>query len=65
MDIQAYKEVYYHEYCPKCKHREVKNVEEPCDECLGEPLNWNTNRPVKYEEKGVDKMDDQNRIKNQ
>lgn len=53
MDQQAYKEVYYHEYCKKCVHREVKNVEAPCDECLTEPLNWNTHKPTKYEEKGV------------
>lgn len=51
MDYQAYKEVYYHEYCKKCKHRNVANTDMPCDECLSEPLNWNTHRPVKYEEK--------------
>lgn len=51
MDHQAYKEVYFHEYCKKCKHRKVANTEEPCNECLGEPLNLNTHRPVKYEEK--------------
>lgn len=67
MDYQAYKEVYFNEYCPKCKHRKVKNHEEPCDECLSEPLNWNTHRPVKYEEKGVEKMNESaaNNIKNQ
>ena len=67
MDHQAYKEVYFHEYCVKCKHRKAKNNEEPCNECLSEPLNWNTHRPVKYEEKGVEKMNEQNQpsIKNQ
>ena len=51
MDYQAYKEVYFHEYCKKCKHKDLKDIEEPCDECLSEPTNWNTHRPVKYEEK--------------
>lgn len=51
MDDQAYKEVYFHEYCKTCKYRAVKNIEEPCNECLGEPLNLNTHRPVKYEKK--------------
>ena len=51
MDRQACKEVYFHEYCKKCKHREVENTEMPCDECLGEPLNLNTHKPTKYEEK--------------
>lgn len=51
MDQQTYKEVYFHEYCKKCKHEKVKDTEEPCSECLGEPLNWNSHKPVKYEEK--------------
>ena len=53
MDYQAYKEVYFHEYCEHCKHRETEDTEEPCAECLCEPLNWNTHKPVKYEEKGT------------
>lgn len=51
MDHQAYKEVYYHEYCKKCRHEKAPETEEPCDECLSEPINWNTHKPVKYEEK--------------
>ena len=50
-DYQAYKEVYFHEYCKKCEYRKVSNDEEPCNECLGEPVNWNTHKPVKYKEK--------------
>lgn len=53
MDHQAYKEVYFHEYCPKCVYRKISNTEAPCDECLSEPLNWNSHKPVKYEEKGT------------
>lgn len=45
-----YKEVHFHEYCPKCKHRKVKNHEEPCNECLGEPTNLYTHKPVKFED---------------
>ena len=51
MDDQSYKEVYFHEYCKTCKHRSVKNNEEPCDECLSEPTNLNTHKPVNYEKK--------------
>lgn len=51
MDYQAYKEVYFHEYCKKCRYEKTEQHEEPCNECLLEPLNWNTHRPVKYEEK--------------
>lgn len=56
MDQQSAKEVYFHKYCKKCKHEKVKETEAPCDECLGETTNWNTHRPVKYESKGVEKM---------
>lgn len=51
MDHQAYKEVYFHEYCKSCKHEKVKDTEKPCDECLSESTNLNTHRPVKYEKK--------------
>ena len=51
MDDQAYKEVYFHEYCKKCKYEKHKETDEPCAECLCEAVNWNTHRPVKYEEK--------------
>lgn len=51
MDEQTYKEVYYHQYCKKCRHKDVKETDEPCDECLNKPLNWNSHRPVMYEEK--------------
>ena len=49
MDDQAYKEVYFHEYCKSCKYHGKKNHEEPCDECLSEPTNLNSHIPVKYE----------------
>jgi hypothetical protein len=53
MDHQAYKEVYFHEYCKSCRHIKVANTEMPCDECLTEPINLNTHRPVKYEANGT------------
>jgi hypothetical protein len=51
MDHQSYKEVYFHEYCKKCKYEKCKENEQPCDECLGEMTNLNSHRPVKYEKK--------------
>lgn len=53
MDHQAYKEVYFHEYCEKCKHKKLAEHETPCNGCLSETLNLNTHKPVKYEEKSV------------
>ena len=53
MDYQVYKEVYFNEYCKKCEHQKIAEHESPCSECLNEPLNWNTHKPVKYEEKST------------
>ena len=50
MDDQ-YKEVYFGQYCKTCKHIEQEENEEPCDECLSEPINLYTHRPVKWEAK--------------
>lgn len=48
---ERYKEVYFHEYCKKCKHEEVKDVKDPCNECLGEPINLYSHKPIRFEEK--------------
>lgn len=46
-----YKEVYFHEYCIKCKYRERSGQQEPCCYCMDEPLNLHSHKPVKFEEK--------------
>lgn len=51
MDEQSYKEVYFDLYCKKCKHEKLGETETPCYECLGEPLNLDSHKPVRYEEK--------------
>jgi len=51
MSELIYKEVYFDKYCDKCKHVEVKEFEEPCHDCLNEPMNVNSHKPVKFEEK--------------
>ena len=47
----AYKEVYFHEYCKKCKHEKNPENEEPCFECLNEPENLHSHKPVNWEAK--------------
>lgn len=46
-----YKEVDYHQYCHKCKYYGVSEVKDPCNNCLGEPANLHSVKPVYYEEK--------------
>jgi hypothetical protein len=50
-DPQEHKEVYFHEYCKTCKHKDVENTEEPCNECLSNPTNLYSHKPVNYKEK--------------
>lgn len=45
-----YKEVDYYEYCQKCKHEDKKEEEQPCFDCLEEPVNLYSRKPVKFEE---------------
>lgn len=46
-----YKEVYFDEFCPKCKYKTNKENESPCDECLEECMNLYSHKPVNFEEK--------------
>ena len=48
-----YKEVDFSAYCKTCKHEKVEDVKDPCNECLSEPINLHSRKPVKYEEKEV------------
>ena len=43
------KEVYFHKYCKLCRHKDTDENQQPCDECLSEPVNINCHRPVKFE----------------
>lgn len=45
------KEVYFDKYCKTCEHSKLGESEKPCDECLGEPVNLYSHKPVKWEEK--------------
>lgn len=47
-----YKEVYFDEYCKTCKHEKAQETEgSPCDECLDNPINLYSHKPVKWVEK--------------
>lgn len=50
METNAYKEVYYDQFCKTCKNKDTPESSDPCDECLTEPVNLYSHKPVKYEE---------------
>lgn len=45
------KEVYFYEYCKTCKHSNLEEKFDPCNECLDEPYNSESQKPVKWEKK--------------
>lgn len=45
------KEVHFHLYCLTCKHWKKNQAKEPCNECLNNPSNEYSHKPVKYEKK--------------
>ena len=46
-----YKEVYFDKYCNKCEYEKISEKENPCCECLNEPFNLHSHKPVNFEEK--------------
>lgn len=47
---KACKEVRFDKYCHKCKHEKLDDIDEPCYECLKNPVNLHSRVPVKFEE---------------
>lgn len=43
--------VEFENWCPKCKHINVEETEEPCNECLTYPAAEDSHKPIKFEEK--------------
>lgn len=50
-DIRNTKEVYFADYCKRCKYGHLQEHEDPCDECIEQNWNENSHKPVKFEEK--------------
>ena len=43
--------VWFADYCSRCEHKDLPESELPCDECLAEPVNLNSHKPVYFKEK--------------
>lgn len=46
-----FKEVDFNKYCKTCVYSDTKESEDPCDECLANPMNEDSHKPVMYKEK--------------
>lgn len=49
--VNEYKEVRFDEYCETCKYESKKEDEDPCDECLNNPVNLYSKKPVNWKAK--------------
>lgn len=49
--IQELREVRFDIYCKTCASEKVKETDDPCNECLSNPSNFNSEKPVNWKEK--------------
>lgn len=57
-----YKEVNFSKYCPLCEYADLYEEKDPCNECLGIPMNEHSEKPVCYKpnEKKIKKAEKEN-----
>lgn len=53
-------EVDFHEWCPKCEHFKLAEREDPCHDCLNEPINEDSRKPVMFKDAGKEKKAEDN-----
>lgn len=46
-----FKEVYFDNFCAKCKHKDLDEKFDPCNECLEYGAREDTHTPLHYEPK--------------
>lgn len=47
--------VEFDKYCNKCKYKDADTNVDPCNECLSNPVNTYSRKPVKFVEEEVKK----------
>lgn len=45
------KEVYFDKYCNTCEHSKLSQDNDICNECLSNPGNYDSNKPIRWKEK--------------
>lgn len=50
METNREKLVQFENRCKSCKHVKESATEDPCDECLSNPTNTDSHKPVRWEE---------------
>lgn len=47
----ADKEAYFYMYCPRCSYYSLPETDDPCDECLAQPVNEDSHKPLYFKAK--------------
>ncbi len=56
--------VEFEKYCKKCEFRYCPQDMEPCDECLSNPVNENSKKPIKFIKDEKIKDEEENKEEN-
>lgn len=48
MESSKNKIVEYADYCPICKYKDLPEEEDPCNECLTNPVNEDSHKPTEF-----------------
>ena len=51
MDLNPEKIVEFDKWCKECEYYEKKETEDPCFDCLEDPVNEYSHRPTQFKEK--------------
>lgn len=52
---ERYREVRFDKYCETCKYKDKKDTDEPCDGCLENTVNLDSEKPVNWAKKETKK----------
>lgn len=44
------KEVYFNQYCYRCQYSKYPETAEPCDECIAQPVNEDSHKPLYFKQ---------------
>ena len=54
MDLDERKEVYFDKYCSHCEYKDLKEYKDPCHECLSNPVNLYSHKPINFKTESGD-----------
>lgn len=53
MDGNDLKMVDFHKYCEKCEYKNLPENEDPCYQCLADPVNVASHKPTHFKESQI------------